>query len=133
MVLLMGVVDSAACRPEGCWFRTRGRMYALRGNVWTALTPDGPCFGKGSVAATPSGVVFFAGAAPTSPWPAESWLWRENVWTKITSMPTSRRAARIAYDPARNRVVLFGGDDAGGMLGDTWEWDGQRWTEITTS
>jgi hypothetical protein len=47
-------------------------------------------------------------------------------------MPTRRRASRAAYDPVRRRVVSFGGDDADGMLGDTWEWDGRRWLKIAT-
>ncbi|MCA9256339.1 MAG: hypothetical protein KDA33_11915, partial [Phycisphaerales bacterium] len=33
-----------------------------------------------------------------------------------------------AYDVAREVVVLFGGRDSSN-LGDTWEWDGQAWTE----
>ena len=32
----------------------------------------------------------------------------------------------MVYDSRRNRVVLFGGNDGGNMLGDTWEWDGSR-------
>lgn len=40
----------------------------------------------------------------------------------------------MAYDPTRERVVLYGGEDGGGAhFGDTWEWDGARWTEIDTS
>jgi hypothetical protein len=35
---------------------------------------------------------------------------------------------RDAYDAARSRVVLFGGD-ADTMYSDTWEWDGRSWSE----
>ena len=34
----------------------------------------------------------------------------------------------MVYDSRRARVVMFGGNDEGAMLGDTWEWDGQQWT-----
>ena len=37
----------------------------------------------------------------------------------------------MAYDAARGVTVLFGGDPEeadGRLLGDTWEWDGSRWT-----
>jgi hypothetical protein len=34
----------------------------------------------------------------------------------------------LAYDAARNRVVLFGGTDELGLLRDTWTWDGTDWT-----
>jgi hypothetical protein len=34
----------------------------------------------------------------------------------------------------RQRVVLFGGNISGvGFLGDTWEWDGTNWTQLTPS
>jgi len=34
----------------------------------------------------------------------------------------------MAYDSARQRVVLFGGDNPSpGFLADTWEWDGNTW------
>jgi len=46
------------------------------------------------------------------------------------ALRATRRTQRAAYDPVRRRVVSFGGDDADGMLGDTWEWDGRRWLKI---
>lgn len=41
--------------------------------------------------------------------------------------------ASMAFDLARRRVVLFGGIEAGKKLcrTDTWEWDGQSWTQLT--
>ncbi len=35
----------------------------------------------------------------------------------------------LAYDVARQRVVLFGGGGNTGVLSDTWEWDGSNWTQ----
>jgi hypothetical protein len=35
----------------------------------------------------------------------------------------------MAYDSAHAQVMLFGGGDKGGHLGDTWTWDGTDWTE----
>jgi hypothetical protein len=34
---------------------------------------------------------------------------------------------------ARNRVVIFGGEDASGKLDDCWAWDGSSWTPVCTS
>jgi hypothetical protein len=34
----------------------------------------------------------------------------------------------MAYDSRRRRTVLFGGHDGENVFGDTWEWDGRRWT-----
>ena len=51
-----------------------------------------------------------------------------NRWLAAT-MP-ARNWYSVAYGAARTRVVLFGGLDQNGHgLGDTWEWDGQSWSE----
>ena len=34
----------------------------------------------------------------------------------------------MAFDESRGVVVLFGGNDGGGPLQDTWEWDGLAWS-----
>jgi hypothetical protein len=36
----------------------------------------------------------------------------------------------MAYDKARKRIVLFGGGNINGRLGDTWEWNGTDWVQI---
>ena len=36
----------------------------------------------------------------------------------------------MAYDAATGTIVLFGGgNDQGGVFGDTWTWDGTTWTQ----
>ncbi len=52
-----------------------------------------------------------------------------SAWTR-GEMP-SRNGHAIAYDAARQRVVLFGGSSNGTVLNDTWEWDGTNWTRMT--
>jgi hypothetical protein len=42
-----------------------------------------------------------------------------------------RNAHAMAYDDNRKRVVLFGGADESKVLGDTWEWDGAKWTRVS--
>jgi hypothetical protein len=37
----------------------------------------------------------------------------------------------MAYDAAHAQVVLFGGSDCCGTLGDTWTWGGTNWTQRT--
>jgi hypothetical protein len=39
----------------------------------------------------------------------------------------------MAYDARRQRVVLFGGRGAAGLLSDTWEWDGTSWLPVQTT
>src|SRR6185369_3173620 len=44
-----------------------------------------------------------------------------------------RNAHAIVYDSDRKRVVLFGGADAARVCSETWEWDGKRWTRVSTN
>ena len=58
----------------------------------------------------------------------------EVAWMNRTAAaPSARYNAPMAYDSGRGRVVLFGGFDGNGPLNDTWEWDGQSWTQIATA
>jgi hypothetical protein len=40
-----------------------------------------------------------------------------------------------AFDSKRGKVVIFGGCCAAGvgLVGDTWEWDGRRWTQVAAA
>lgn len=42
--------------------------------------------------------------------------------------PTARSRHAMAYDSARQRIVMFGGTDGTNPLADTWEYDGTNWT-----
>ncbi len=70
----------------------------------------------------------------------ETWTWDGHDWRRLypETAPPWRAGARLAYDAGRERVVLFGGSDDGEgtcgqdgdrFCGDTWEWDGDDWTE----
>jgi hypothetical protein len=66
---------------------------------------------------------------------SDTWSLQEGRWTvRRATGPAPRAEAGMAYDARRGRVVLFGGHrrTAEGRirLGDTWEWDGERWTEM---
>ena len=54
------------------------------------------------------------------------------LWTQKQDVgPSARAGHAVAYDTARQRVVLFGGRAEGGTAqGDTWEWDGADWTQV---
>lgn len=86
-----------------------------------------------------SRVVLFGGdrhVGPTSTiLSQETWLWDGLDWTvtPTSNAPSARRDAAAAYDPVRNRVVLFGGFDGVSALSDTWEWDGSTWAPVTTA
>jgi hypothetical protein len=55
------------------------------------------------------------------------------LWTQKQDVgPTGRIFPAMTFDGARERVVLFGGQVAGGVdTGDTWSWDGADWTQVS--
>jgi hypothetical protein len=71
----------------------------------------------------------------------DTWEWDGQTWTSIATphAPSRRGAARSAYDPARGRLLLHGGNDGssncdGGFqtyCTGTWEYDGRDWTMLT--
>ncbi|MEM7201346.1 MAG: kelch repeat-containing protein [Planctomycetota bacterium] len=71
------------------------------------------------------------GAGSPAPFLGDTWAWDGRGWTQLQPAitPSPRADAAYAYDPLRQRVVLFGGEDATGSLGDTWEWDGVSWAQ----
>lgn len=55
-------------------------------------------------------------------------------WQQLSSIgPGNRIGFGLAYDSARDRVVLFGGTTGNDELGDTWEWNGTAWALVATS
>jgi hypothetical protein len=57
------------------------------------------------------------------------------TWTRLTpaTSPPARYGHSMAYDPARQRVVLFGGRTGptnAELLNDTWEFNGTTWNQI---
>ena len=64
---------------------------------------------------------------------AQTWTWNGSTWTKQTpaTHPPARIFAAMAYDAATGTIVLFGGQNKTGLLGDTWTWNGSTWTKHT--
>lgn len=68
----------------------------------------------------------------TGPRLDDTWQWDGNNWQlrAPANRPTARHRHAMAHDSARQRVVLFGGMYAAGLvLDDTWEWDGNDWLQ----
>jgi N-acetylneuraminic acid mutarotase len=56
-----------------------------------------------------------------------SWFWtqRQDIG------PQPRLSHTMIYDSSKQKVVLFGGfGDNSGLFSDTWEWDGNEWTQV---
>lgn len=79
---------------------------------------------------------FGVGQGFPSPPLADTWEWNGAVWTQRTPAlsPSPRASAALAYDPLRQRTVLFGGRNgytAQNQFADTWEWDGTTWQQLS--
>lgn len=114
------------------------------GGDWTKVsTPTSPPRGTLAAMAFDSSrckVVFFGSGVVGDPGPSDAGTWEYDgiTWTRVypTTSPLGRWAHAMAYDAARERVVLFGGYGptypSGSQLNDTWEYDGINWSQIDT-
>jgi cysteine-rich repeat protein len=114
------------------------------GTAWSEVTPPPPSTilpsGRHSSAMaydTSRGRFFiFSGRTSSYPWPADLWEWKraEGAWrlrTPAQDTPPFRFGHAMAYDPVRDRLVMFGGHDGTNVRQDTWEWDGTDWEDVT--
>lgn len=64
----------------------------------------------------------------------DTWAWDGTNWTQIETLgPNSRHSHGMAYDEARDRVVVYGGFASNiGFADDTWEFDGASWSPLST-
>ena len=61
----------------------------------------------------------------------DTWIWNGEDWEEKHPFvnPPPRKLAKMAFDPLRGRLVMFGGSTEQGFLFDTWEWDGKEWLQ----
>ncbi|MEB2322151.1 MAG: hypothetical protein OZ921_06535 [Sorangiineae bacterium] len=107
--------------------------------TWTQLTPAAPPAARGGHAMTydaARGKVVLMGGFSSAPGTGsfdDTWEWDGSSWTNVSPGPSppARSSHAVAYDVARERVLLFGGFVSGVALADTWEWDGAAWTQAS--
>jgi RHS repeat-associated protein len=78
-------------------------------------------------------LVMFGGGA-TIPSPIifdDTWVWDGVSWTQKfpATNPPPKSSQSMAYDAARQQVVMFGGTIGNAISADTWVWDGINWTQ----
>jgi hypothetical protein len=58
--------------------------------------------------------------------------WSPRGWIEVTrgSTPPARNGETAAFDPSTRRTVMFGGAAGGGLMSDTWAWDGNAWAHV---
>jgi hypothetical protein len=125
----------------------RGDTWRWQGGPWRRVTDAGPNSrtfpamtydaARGEVVLFGGNRVLFGDSLRPPAMLGDTWVLREDVWTRVPAVgPSARAEAAMAYDAGRKRAVLFGGWDLapdGGRrrLGDTWEWDGRRWMRVS--
>jgi hypothetical protein len=70
----------------------------------------------------------------------DTWIYQNENWTPVQTaeVPPVRQSAAIAYDRARDKVVLYGGnvlaadEESFELRDDTWEFDGLQWKRVAT-
>jgi hypothetical protein len=107
--------------------------------LWTQRQDIGPPGRAGACMAFDPvrGKMVLFGGDPADP---GTWEWDGQFWTQVSDMgPPPRREFGMAWDSASKCVMLFGGAvvSPGGpspsiptLLGDTWKWDGENWTQV---
>jgi hypothetical protein len=76
-------------------------------------------------------VLLFGGFTSASQPTNRTWTWTGSGWSEHLATgdwPAARYFHAMAYDAARDQVVLFGGFNGSTDLGDTWVWNGKTWT-----
>ena len=140
-MLLFGGADASRVRGD-TWAWSPRRL------EWTAIAAAGPparTFPAMVFDGARGEIVLFGGNrvlfGPDDEWNTllgDTWVLRGNRWEqRHVRGPGARAEAAIAYDGRRERVVLFGGyvrtPTGRTRLGDTWEWDGDRWQQVASS
>jgi hypothetical protein len=113
---------------------------SCRGSPWSSPAVEDP-EGDGNPALDSGLPLLFAGGRGTAVLSdgTDLWEWDGASWRKVVMTdpegdgnPSPRHDHAIAYDEARQRLVLFGGvaTVGGAVLGDTWETDFRSWKRV---
>ncbi len=106
-----------------------GDTWEWDGTTWTQRTDFGPPPTAGAKLIYTGAECMLFGGMHNNSLQNQSWTWNGTYWTARQDMgPSARMAYGLAFDSARQRVVLFGGmtqaagaDEPQTPVGDTWE------------
>lgn len=119
------------CGMELPWLPAQG-TWEWDGVAWTkasAVSPAATTGGRSAYDSVRQRVLLYNGAS--------LWEWDGTTWAQRPSSasPPARQGllTAVAYDSGRRKLVMFGGSPGiGGRLADTWEWDGNAWTQVVS-
>jgi len=114
-------------------------LWEYDGSSWHALHPDHiPLLGReAGMAYDQARRRVVAGGMVGDYYEAETWEYDGNDWYRVLFWYPGYVAARMVYDQAQERVVLFGGyvgwRGGSGYSNRTWEYDGSTWIQVHTA
>lgn len=111
---------------------TMSETWTFDGFAWQQVAAGPPPRVGAAFCAGPTDAFLFGGGGPgNGPVFNELWRWNGASWSQVVvPSPPPRGGAAMAFDVARNELVLFGGLGATNqVLGDTWVFDGALWTQ----
>lgn len=116
-----------------------GLTWVDRNGTWSNLTatqqfsPPARSFPAAAYDPGLSSVVLFGGLAGAA-YLNDTWYFHAGNWTNATSVlaeaPAARAEAAMATDPVLGGLLLFGGTNASGPLGDTWSLAAGHWNRL---
>ncbi len=119
---------------------TLGDTWTFNGVDWTQVaTTLAPSARRGAGFAFDStrGVSMLFGGGNGTATTADTWTFDGTAWTQrtTTAAPSARWQPAMTFDAIRNRILLHGGADTAYATnyGDTWEWDGNAWSQTATT
>lgn len=122
-------------------------IWEWNGSTWTQRCTTAPCSTAARPARRESAVfvydaaravtVLFGGWGDNQPL-GDTWTWDGSTWTvrNPAAPPAARTRSAGAYDPATQRVYVFGGVSgatANVELNDLWTWDGSAWERLAAT
>lgn len=119
-----------------------GDTWEWDGNLWTLRADSGPVPRFAHAMAFDESrhvTVMFGGGQGSFLGTIElngTWEWDGSIWQqRIAPSPHGRYAHTLIYDSTRHVSILYGGEFFGPLdvpvsLSDTWEWDGNSWSEM---
>jgi hypothetical protein len=120
--------------PGGNDFRFFDDVWSFDGTRWRARPSAGvEMSGQRLVYDTRDRSILSVGGYTRQGSVAHTRRLKDGVWTDLPPVPDRPTAeGGLAFDVRRGRTVLFGGAGPRTMHGDTWEFDGARWTRVAT-
>jgi hypothetical protein len=115
-----------------------GDTWEWNGTQWSLRTNSGPparWIQRMAYDSARGVTVMFGGADPSGV-RGDTWEWDGTTWTQRnpTTSPPARYGQAMAFNVERGVTELFGGQTGfafgAGVLGDTWQWDGNNWTQV---